>query len=256
MAAITISEPFLSALKKAIRKDFPVVKSAHLSEALAYALGFNTHASLLAAHKEGVPQTQILDSTRFSERLTYFGYDKFQGFNFESFAVPRGVATSTESPTAHKVSYKSERSKAWRNLVVFAVNVGIERNLFTLVANDNRWPGALPQRPEETRANGVDNVIYDFELPNGLPVRAYVRDIGWGELSIHVAVNPKGDLLKAFNAGFSAGDAFATSWLERRKGAWLQTSLTEFRCRDPLKPILASMTVTPRGFGDKGGVIM
>jgi hypothetical protein len=256
MAAITVSEPSLSALKKALRKDFAEVKSSHLSEAIAYALGFNTHAALLATQDATASELRLLDENRFSQRLVLLGYPSVSGIDFERFAGSKGIATSTVSPTGRSVKYKSDRSKAWRNLMVCAVNAGIEKKLFTLISNDNRWPGALPQSPEETRANGVDDVTYDFELPNGLPAKAYVRDIGWGELSIHVAVHPTGEGLKAFNAGFSAGDAFATGWLERKNGAWLQTSVDSFCCRSSLKPQLAALHVTPLGYGDKGGVIM
>lgn len=256
MAAITVSEPSLSALKKALRQDFTEVKSSHLSEAIAYALGFNTHAALLAAQGAAVSEFRLLDEHRFSQRLALLGYPADRGINFEKFTGASGIATSTVSPTGRSVKYKSDRSKAWRNLMVCAVNAGLKKKLFTLIANDNRWPGALPQSPEETRANGVGDVAYEFELPNGLPAKAYVRDIGWGELSIHVAVNPKGDSLKSFNAGFSAGDAFATGWLERKKGAWLQSSADLFCCRSSLKPQLAALNVMPMGYGDKGGVIM
>jgi hypothetical protein len=48
-----------------------------------------------------------------------------------------------------------------------------------------------------------------------------VHDAGFDELSIHVAVNPKDDWVKASNAGFNAGDLFASTWLEREKGAWI-----------------------------------
>lgn len=82
-----------------------------------------------------------------------------------------------------------------------------------------------------------------------------MNDAGWDELSIHVAVNPKGDMLRAFNAKFHAGDAFACSWLERRKGAWLQSS-NMFTCRNNLINMLASLSARPIGFGDKGNVIL
>lgn len=64
-------------------------------------------------------------------------------------------------------------------------------------------------------------------------------DAGWGELSVHVAVHPKGDVLRAANAGFDAGDAFATAWLERERGAWMQAASNLFTCRKLLVGPLA-----------------
>ncbi|MDN7445510.1 hypothetical protein QZM64_40805, partial [Burkholderia cepacia] len=48
-----MSAPFLDrssvdTLKRALLNEFPTVKSAHLSEGLAFALGFQTHAALKA----------------------------------------------------------------------------------------------------------------------------------------------------------------------------------------------------------------
>ena len=48
MAATPLCEISLSALKKALRDEFPGAKSSHLSEAIAYSLGFRTYASLRA----------------------------------------------------------------------------------------------------------------------------------------------------------------------------------------------------------------
>ncbi len=47
--------------------------------------------------------------------------------------------------------------------------------MFCLSAKDNRWDG--------------DEAIYRFAL-DGLPPIACVRDIGFGELTVHVAVEP------------------------------------------------------------------
>jgi hypothetical protein len=90
-----------------------------------------------------------------------------------------------------------------QTLLPFRTNLGCQvarPKLFTLRYGDNRF---------------AEKQLFDFTLPNGLPARGWVGDIGFGELSIHVAVKPKGDWVRAANAGFSAGDAFATTWLER-----------------------------------------
>ena len=77
-----------------------------------------------------------------------------------------------------------------------------------------------------------------------------------GELSIHAAVNPIGTWVRAGNAGFEAGDAVANTWLERERGACMQSVTTLFGCRRTLVQALADMQVEPMGFGDKGNVIM
>lgn len=84
--------------------------------------------------------------------------------------------------------------------------------------------------------------------------RGCVSDAGFGELNVHVAVNPKGNALAAFNADFFAGDAVALGWLERRDGAWLQSSKERFSCRTVLLDSLSAMTSVPEGYGDRGGV--
>jgi hypothetical protein len=73
---------------------------------------------------------------------------------------------------------------------------------------------------------------------------------------VHAAVNPKRDRVRAFNAGFDAGDAFGTTWVERERGAWMQSSDSSFNCRKALLDQLAALQVEPQGYGDRGRVIM
>lgn len=47
MASIPLSVSALDTLKKEVRRIYDERKSSHLTEALASALGFNTHAGLL-----------------------------------------------------------------------------------------------------------------------------------------------------------------------------------------------------------------
>jgi hypothetical protein len=98
--------------------------------------------------------------------------------------------------------------------------------------------------------------VFDFDLPDGKPAKGYVSDAGFGELSIHAAVNPKGDWVRTSTGGFEAGDAFARGWLERDRGAYLQHSPEMFSCRRVLVKPLGDMNVAPRGFGDRGRVIV
>lgn len=251
MASIAISAPPLTALKKALRSEFPDVRSAHLSEALASALGRRTYAALLVDIEQQAsdPAIELLSTERFLARLQGLGYTSDPEFNFGLIGIPEVLAT--EDYTSQAIEYKSKRDKAWRNLMVFAINEGIRQKLFSLRPGDNRWPGAVV-RSDGQRPGGH---VYNFVLPNGAPVQAYVNDIGFDELVFHAAVNPKGDHIMAMNAGFHAGDAFGATWLERKKGAWMQSS-SQFHCRKSLMELLATLSVNPQGFGDRGKVIL
>lgn len=138
-----------------------------------------------------------------------------------------------------------QRLSAWRNLMVAGINAGLEQKVFGLAEDENSWSG--------------DGHTYRF-LFAGLPAVAYVRDIGFGELGLHVAVKPTArceSVIKFDNAGLDAGDGFASGFMERRSGKWLMSSgkpCNAFR-RD-LLPVLAAAVVEPNGFLDHGRVMM
>lgn len=249
MAAISLCEASLANLKKRLMDEFDEVKSSHLTEALAASLGFRTHAALKAAMtgpEEDRP-FYLLDPERFLGRLTEFGYPfdpKDPEFDFDIWHDQYGV-TKTMPASGYEIEYKTPRERAWRNLMVCAVNAALQQKLFTLRPGDDRF--------DDDMRSGH---LFDFVLPNGLPARGSVADAGFEELAVHVAVNPKGDNVRSHSAGFSAGDAFATSWLERRDGAWLQSTPEGFRCRKSLLAQLADLDVKPQGFGDRGKLIM
>lgn len=249
MAAIPLCEAPLAELKKCLLDEFDEVKSSHISEALAAAMGFRTNAALKAS-LVGPEQDRpfaLLHPERFLSRLVDFGYPvdpKDPEFDFELWYEKAGVV-STIPTSGYDIEYTSARSKAWRNLMVFTVNEALERKLLTLRMNDNRFA-----------TEGGRGTLFDFALPNGLPVRGYVSDAGFGEVNFHAAVNPTGALVRTIDAQFSAGDAVARGWLERERGAWLQSSESRFCCRRALLGELAAMDVEPRGFGDRGRVIV
>jgi hypothetical protein len=248
MAAVPLCEAPLAALKKSLRDEFPDVKSSHLSEALAYSLGFRTYASLMAAMAgpEIDRPFAVLNTPRMIERLQQFGYPNDPEFDFElTILNPVPGVVSTMPDSAYEIEYKTSRQKAWRNLMVCAINAALEQRLFTLRAGDNRFP-------DDMRSG----TLFDFKLPNGMSARGYVSDAGFHELSVHAAVKPKGDMVRAFNAEFSAGDAFGTTWVERERGAWMQSSDSSFNCRKALLDALAALKVDPHGYGDRGRVIM
>lgn len=250
MAAISLCEAPLAALKNLLRDRFSCVKSSHLSEALAYSLDFRTYASMQAA-MVGSEQDRhfiLLQTPRFIERLVQFGYEDDPEFDFEFIIAgrqPPADVVSTMPYSAYEIEYKSVRQKAWRNLMVSAINAALEQKLFTLRPGDDRFPDNMRQ-----------GELFDFVLPNGMPVRGSVADAGFHELSVHAAVYPKGNIVRAFNAGFDAGDAFGTTWVERERGAWMQSSDYSFNCRKSLLDQLAALQVEPMGYGDRGRVIL
>lgn len=257
MAAIAISETHINAIKKALRDEFLDEKSSHLSEALAAALGYRTHAALLADLPKLTedPPIVLLNTEVFVSRLHELGYPRDDEFDFD-YLDQRPEVIRTFSLGFDHVEYESARGKAWRNIVVCAVNEGIRAKAFSLRKDDNRWPGARPVHP----TNGPDyrlndpGVCLSFKLSNEMPAQAKFRDIGWGELEVLVAVNPAGDRFKQGFTGFDAGDAFAQGWLEREKGAYLNTATNLFNCRKPLLGALAALKAEPLGYGDKGPV--
>lgn len=247
MAATPLCEAPLAALKKSLRDEFPHVKSSHLSEALAYSLGFRTYAAMSAAMTglEGDRPFVLLSSERMSERLVQLGYEEDPEFDFElTIQTPVPGVVSTMPISAYDIEYRSPRDRAWRNLMVCATNAALERKLFTLRPGDNRFGDIRDNRR-----------TFEFTLPNGLPARAVVSDAGFDEVAIHAAVNPKGRFVSA-SAGFDVGDVVGMTWIERERGAWMQTANTEFHCRRHLLAEIAALQVEPLGYGDRGRVIM
>jgi hypothetical protein len=248
MAAIPLCESPLAHLKKSLRDEFPHVKSSHLSEALAHCLGYRTHAAMQAA-MVGPEQDRpfaLLQTQRFVDRLKQFGYEDDPEFDFElTILTPVPGVVSTVPVSAYEIEYKTIRQKAWRNLMVCAVNAALEQKLFSLRPGDNRFSD-----------NMRSSVVFDFVLPNGMPARGAVSDAGFNELAVHAAVNPKSDMVRSPFAGFDAGDAFGTTWVERERGAWMQSSDSSFNCRKVLLHVLAETQIEPQGYGDRGQVIL
>ena len=251
MTAISLDESSVAVVAAALREVLPHVGPCHLSEALAASLRRRTHASLrsdLRAHQDD-PPIQLIDSTLFHTRLRQLGYS-YQPvcdhiFEFLPDADLDTELIETTDAHARSIEYNNDRKRAWRNLLVSAINEALRLRLFSLRPDDDRW----------ANADKGEGVTYDFTLINGLPARGYVEPIGYAELSVHVAVNPKKDGVRDYLAGFSAGDAFARGWLERERGAWLQSATKLFNCRKNLLSVLAAMAVEPHGYGDRGRVI-
>ncbi|MFD0985862.1 hypothetical protein [Methyloligella solikamskensis] len=261
MTAIPLTEPALKYVKRTLTAYFPDEKSTHLTEALAAACDCKSHAALITRMSSVDPVDPdyvLLDANAFLQRLrTISSSPSLTNSSFDFDALPiegcPGIVR-TISPGFERVDYaKSKRKRAWRNAMVSASNAGIEQRLFTVLPRDNRWPGA---EHDET-------YIYRFTT-DGIPAIASVRDIGFDELSIHVAFWPESDgerWIQCANAGFHAGDLFASGWLERRNGAWLQVGNDTgrdwtFNCRKDRLDRVASLMVRPKGYADRGSFMM
>jgi hypothetical protein len=264
MTALVLTSDNHRTLKRALVRALPRCGSSHLSEALASALGFRSNAALLARMDQiagdAFPEFALLDEDAFKKRLAELGHDVSQGvkpkiFSELDLSEDGSVLVNTEPSSAAKIKYRATRHRAWRNIMVAAINAALEQKLLFLKPGDNRWPGALKKDPHG-RAQGH---VFRFVFGNGIPAVGYVSDAGWDEVSIHAALWPTKEgerWVAASNAGFLAGDAFAAGWLERLKGAWLQSSNTLFNCRKARMATIAEASVSPHGFGDRGHVII
>lgn len=256
MTAFVLTEDNLACEKRRIRHLFPDAKSSHVSEALAAALGRRTHAALLEEIKKvdsDHPPVFAINEDVFRARLKALCQTELPKTLKEGlFESPlfRGyyplIRTWYRRP--HEIAYKTPRAMAWRNLMVAAINAGIEQKLFSVRKGDNRWPGA-------DQGKGF---TYRFDV-YGKKGAAYVDDIGFGELKIHAAVDLVygGELCMCLpTAGFYAGNAFGMACMDRDQGAYLQTALAFFRVREPLVQFLARCDVKTKGYGDKGKIAM
>jgi hypothetical protein len=77
MALLILTQENVDLVKLELRANLPQVASAHLTEALAAALGFRTNAALrtaIAAELERLPSTAFGDAESLNRRLSEFGY--------------------------------------------------------------------------------------------------------------------------------------------------------------------------------------
>jgi len=256
MTAIALTEASLLNVKRALRASFPDEKSTHLTEALAAACGFGTHAALravLPAQNKADPDYVLLDDEAFVRRLNELTgepvLDDEDNNWFEYLRYPsKDGVVRTQSDRWDDAGYTTLRSRAWCNVMVAAINAGIDQRLFTILPGDNRWLDAGDPNRRETQ-------VFHFEV-DGIPSVGTVHDAGFDELGIHVALWPTPEAprrAKAYNAGFAAGEAFASGWLERRDGAWLQFSeKPNFRCRAARLKRLAELNIRPKGYANRG----
>jgi hypothetical protein len=101
-----------------------------------------------------------------------------------------------------------------QKVMVKAINECLRQGIFTLDPNDTE----------------LSKPVHEFDM-EGIPAIAGVHDAGHGELSIKVALWPTEHgkefaNVAALNSGqrLMRGGFFVSGWLERKNGAWLQTS--------------------------------
>lgn len=88
MKSLMLTIESLKLLKSIIREHHQV-SSSHLSESLAFSLGFNSHASLLASlnSKDYIPTVFKLDDERFISRMSGFGIEIPNWSGFPSLPI-------------------------------------------------------------------------------------------------------------------------------------------------------------------------
>ncbi|WP_347341457.1 hypothetical protein [Bradyrhizobium pachyrhizi] len=257
LTAIPLTESALTSVKRAVRQGYPNYKSSHLTEAIAAACGFASHAALRARMLERAPahpDFALLEELPFLSRLAAMtgvptSHEDLRGFSFDRLNYEGADVIPTASKGVTKVKYDgSRRRRAWRNVMVAGINAGIDQGLFTPRAGENSWPLPDPRY-------GDDGRTYRFMIED-ISAIASVRDAGWDELSIHVALWPAigGERwVRTANGGFLAGEVFASGWLERRDGAWLQVGdHPEFGCRKQRLDLIAALDIRPKGYADRG----
>ena len=223
------------------------VSSSHLSEALAAALGFKTHAALRSA-LAGRTTVEVLkpSNTRMVGRLSDFGYVLPDDLRL----VPEFAHSYSPFRNYPLGKARGVRWMGWRNLLVAAINAGLDQRLFGLSPDENWWPGGDPESARCT------SHVFRFEFGIGLKGVASVDAISGDELSIHVVLNPRhaGVMPDRFE-GLDDGDAFAQAWIERRLGAWIQDG-GDFSCRRRVQPLLADLVLQPNGYSDRGSFFL
>lgn len=95
MTLLILSDDNIATAKSILRDAYPDIRSSHLSEALAFSLGFKTNAALraqLAADATRPPGVADAEATPFAERLAQLGYAAIETAPFTQ------VLTSPELP--------------------------------------------------------------------------------------------------------------------------------------------------------------
>ena len=171
------------------------ISSSHLSEAIAASLGYKTHAALRAALAgHATAEAQKPSNGQLVRRLRQLGYQAPEDLELLP-ELDRSYTPFKSFPLGAK---RGVCWWAWRNLMVAAINAGLEQRLFGLAPSDNWWPGGAPDSYKCVRSS------YRFVI-DGEPATASVDAISGDELSISVILNPKrGDMQPEWYCGVGA----------------------------------------------------
>jgi hypothetical protein len=128
MSLLILTEENCLALKRAVSVLLPEVRSAHLTESIAAALGFNTHAALrtaIIAESHIPPELAEVDMARFESRISELDYCPVAPVNFSeivrSSAIPdRPFVTFKKGDMAANNSHFHHCRRANRPMVYVA----------------------------------------------------------------------------------------------------------------------------------------
>lgn len=243
-----VSSAAVRNLKHRAERRITGVSSSHLSEALAYSLGFKTHAALRAAlATQPTAEASKPSNSRLAQRLRELGYNAPDDLHL----IPEFEHSYSPFRNFPLKEKRSTRWMAWRNLIVAAVNAALEKRLFGLSPEDNWWPGG------HSESHMCNRYIYSFTIADDVSAIASVDAISGDELSINVILNPRNNDVEPDRAGgLSDGDAFAHAWIERSLGAWVQDGGEDFACKRAVQPWLAQLELKPAGYSDQGSFFM
>lgn len=243
-----VSEAAVRNLKQRADSSLRDVRSAHMSEVVAAALGFRTHAALRA----GLCGRTTTEASKPSnvlaiQRLRQLGYCPPDDLHLLP-ELDRSYSPFKSYPLRKR---RGVRWTGWRNLMVAAINAGLEQRLFGLSPGED-W-GLRADLIENTRKR----VLYRFSLDGDLSAVAVVSAVSGDELAIHVLLNPRNEQVQPdMNDGLNDGSACAHGWMERRLGAWLQDGGEEFSCKRSIQARLAAVKIKPHGYADQGSFIL
>lgn len=242
-----VSETALHTLKQKVQRRVNGVSSSHMSEAIAAALGFKTHAALRTALAgRATTEAQKPSNARLVQRLRQFGYAAPDDLRL----LPELDRSYSPFKTFPLRTQRSTRWQVWRNLMVAAVNAGLEQRQFGLSEGENWWLGGAKD------SHHCERGIYRFLFDGDLPAVVGVDAISGGELSLSVVLRPrKADLQPKWYCGLGSGDAVASGWLERHLGAWLQDGGEDVHCKRALQSRIAGAAIEPAGYSDQGSFI-
>lgn len=263
MTAIALNELALKAVKRALLPLFPGHKSAHLTEALAYGLGFATYAALLShRHDRGdFPDFALLDGGDFLTRLGQLAGRAIQcpraGASWFENAVAH-LEDGSVRPTASKRGRPLERDHTRRRwiqaeILTAATNEALRRKIFSLIPNDNRWPVVDPM----SGRRGLAPFPFSFGDFHGF---GRISDAGFAELNIQVAVSTTrlDEFPGQAKSPRSEPNIIARggSWIERERGHWIQDASHELYLRQSYVSALEKIKIRPAGFAKRGAFIM